>query len=305
MFTIVVSPPAVENFRATLSSDNMQVTLTWDSIAGVSGYDVERYERSEPGGTFAPDLTFGHGGTLTISAPATEYTDADLTAGYEYFYRISAYLELTESEELSNGPWEESSDIVIPVPATPTPTPTNTPTPTPTSTPSPTATPTPTFTPTPTPTPTATATLTPTPTPTDTPTPTQTATPTATVTLTPTTTITPSSTPTLTPMPTPTMTATPLSTSTPIPTYTPVTSPTPMPYFDEIYIGQYDATLEVGEEIQSTTLPEATAGSGDFTYTLMPEVPGLTFDTTTRVFSGSPTLAGQYAMTYTATDSAG
>ena len=52
------------------------------------------------------------------------------------------------------------------------------------------------------------------------------------------------------------------------------------------------------------TLPEAMGGSGVFTYSLTPDVPGLDFDTTTRVLSGVPSLVGEYPMTYTATDSA-
>ena len=57
--------------------------------------------------------------------------------------------------------------------------------------------------------------------------------------------------------------------------------------------------------ISGVTLPEAMGGDGTFTYRLTPEVPGLTFDAATRVLSGTPTMAGSYSMTYTATDSAG
>ena len=60
--------------------------------------------------------------------------------------------------------------------------------------------------------------------------------------------------------------------------------------------------LTEGVAMSSVTLPEATGGSGELTYRLTPEVPGLTFNASTRVLSGTPTAAGSYAMTYTATD---
>ena len=52
----------------------------------------------------------------------------------------------------------------------------------------------------------------------------------------------------------------------------------------------------------SVTLPAATGGSGELIYSLTPEVPGLTFTAATRVLGGTPTAAGSYSMTYTATD---
>ena len=332
-FTIVLSPGTVANFQASLSSDNAEITLTWDQTAGVSGYDIERWARTERDGTFRPDTTFGHGGTQTVGASETQYSDDDLTAGKEYFYRIAAYLRLSASQELVHGPWEESADIYITPPA-PTPTPTSTPTFTPTSTPTSTATPTATVTHTPTPTSTATPTLTatltptvtitptttPTPTltatltPTQTPTPTVTSTPTPTATLTPTPTLTPSPTPTATLTPTPTVTSTPTPkttatptptpTETPTPTATPTPTPTPIPSFPAIPHGRYDSEFPAGTVIETVSLPEATGGSGVFTYSLTPDVPGLDFDTTTRVLSGTPSSVGEYPMTYTAIDSA-
>ena len=308
MFTIIVSPSAVTNFQATLIADDTQIKLTWDPMAGVSGYDIERYVRSEPGGTFAPDMAFGHGGTQTVEGTETQYIDGDLTAGNEYFYRLSAYLELTTSEELSRGPWKESADVYVELPPTPTPTPTITPTITPTPTPTDTPTPTPTHTPTATFTPTPTPTRTLTPTPTQTPTPLPTHTPTATPTPTPIPTATFTPTPTLTPTPTPTHTPTstpiPTATFTPTPTHTPTVTPTPIPSFDESDTAQYDIDYTIGDQIEPVPLPEATGGSGIFTYDLAPEVQGLAFDTTTRTLSGTPTLVGEYPMTYTATDSA-
>ena len=65
-------------------------------------------------------------------------------------------------------------------------------------------------------------------------------------------------------------------------------------------------TLVKERAIASVTLPEATGGSDreELTYTLTPAVPGLTFDAAARVLSGTPTEAGTYTMTYTATDAA-
>jgi hypothetical protein len=55
----------------------------------------------------------------------------------------------------------------------------------------------------------------------------------------------------------------------------------------------------------SLELPVATGGNGELSYTLEPEVPGLTFDLATRVLSGTPTEAGAYGMTYTVMDADG
>ena len=61
-------------------------------------------------------------------------------------------------------------------------------------------------------------------------------------------------------------------------------------------------TLTVGVAISNVTLPAAIGGSGELTYGLKPEVPGLTFTAATRILSGTPTAAGSYSMTYTASD---
>ena len=60
--------------------------------------------------------------------------------------------------------------------------------------------------------------------------------------------------------------------------------------------------LMEGVAMSSVTLPAALGGSGELTYSLTPEVPGLTFTAATRVLDGTPTAAGSYSMTYTATD---
>ena len=63
-----------------------------------------------------------------------------------------------------------------------------------------------------------------------------------------------------------------------------------------------DRTYATGHAIAPLELPAAAGGDGALTYTLDPEVPGLTFDRATRTLSGAPTQAGTYAMTYTARD---
>ncbi|MCZ0952633.1 MAG: putative Ig domain-containing protein, partial [Rhodospirillaceae bacterium] len=66
-----------------------------------------------------------------------------------------------------------------------------------------------------------------------------------------------------------------------------------------------DQSYTVGEAIESLTLPEASGGNGERTYGLSPEVPGLGFNAATRQLTGTPSAAGNYAMTYTVTDEDG
>ena len=66
-----------------------------------------------------------------------------------------------------------------------------------------------------------------------------------------------------------------------------------------------DRTYAEGDPIAALTLPEATGGDGALTYSLSPDVPGLTFTAATRRLSGTPTRAGTYSMTYTARDDDG
>ena len=69
--------------------------------------------------------------------------------------------------------------------------------------------------------------------------------------------------------------------------------------------GPGDQTYTVGTAIDALTLPEASGGNGTLAYSLSPDVPGLTFNATTRQLTGTPSTAGTYAMTYTATDEDG
>ena len=66
-----------------------------------------------------------------------------------------------------------------------------------------------------------------------------------------------------------------------------------------------DMTYTVDAAIDAVTLPEATGGTGDLTYSLSPEVPGLQFDASTRELSGTPTESGAWSMTYRVRDTSG
>ena len=57
--------------------------------------------------------------------------------------------------------------------------------------------------------------------------------------------------------------------------------------------------------IQPLVLPAAAGGSGALTYSLSPEVPGLTFTAGSRTLTGTPTQIGEYAMTYAVRDETG
>ena len=69
--------------------------------------------------------------------------------------------------------------------------------------------------------------------------------------------------------------------------------------------GPGNQSYTVGMAIDTLTLPEASGGDGTLTYSLAPEVPGLTFNAGTRQLTGTPTAAGTYNMTYTVTDTDG
>ena len=69
--------------------------------------------------------------------------------------------------------------------------------------------------------------------------------------------------------------------------------------------GSGDRSYRTGTAIDALTLPEATGGDGTLTYSLSPNVPGLSFNGGTRELSGTPSEAGTYAMTYTVTDADG
>ena len=66
-----------------------------------------------------------------------------------------------------------------------------------------------------------------------------------------------------------------------------------------------DRTYTVGTAIEALTLPAANGGNGILTYSLSPDVSGLSFDATTRRLTGTPSTAGTYNMTYRVQDTDG
>ena len=79
----------------------------------------------------------------------------------------------------------------------------------------------------------------------------------------------------------------------------PASTPINLPVFsDEVR----DLNFQAGQTIRPVELPPATGGNGTLSYSLRPEVPGLTFDRLSRTLSGTPTTAGSYSMTYEARD---
>ena len=63
-----------------------------------------------------------------------------------------------------------------------------------------------------------------------------------------------------------------------------------------------DASYPVRFAISDVTLPAASGGNGDLSYSLTPIPAGLSFDPASRAVSGMPTTVGVYPMTYTAAD---
>ena len=64
-----------------------------------------------------------------------------------------------------------------------------------------------------------------------------------------------------------------------------------------------DQTATVGNAF-SLTLPAATEGTTPYVYTATGQPPGVNFNATSRVLSGTPTAAGTYTVTYEVTDDA-
>ena len=58
--------------------------------------------------------------------------------------------------------------------------------------------------------------------------------------------------------------------------------------------GVDDQANTQGSAIEELPLPPASGGDGELTYTVDPDVPGLTFDAATRTLSGMPATAGDF-----------
>ena len=63
-----------------------------------------------------------------------------------------------------------------------------------------------------------------------------------------------------------------------------------------------DQTYPTGQAITPLVLPAATGGRGSLTYSLLPDIPGLSFDPDQRTLGGTPTEAGSHLMAYAVTD---
>ncbi len=74
------TPPAPTGLAAVASEDGTSIEVTWNAVAGATGYELERAEGS-PAGAFGPV-----GGDLT----ETSYTDTDVSADQAYSYRVAA-----------------------------------------------------------------------------------------------------------------------------------------------------------------------------------------------------------------------
>ena len=146
----------------------------------------------------------------------------------------------------------------------------------------------------------------PTPEPTPIPTPEPTAAPTPEPTAAPTPEPTPSPTPEPTPTPAPkqvNIDPTPEPEPTPEPTPTPAPQTNLVPSFS---VAITALSFREGEDAGATALPQADGGDGTLTYSLSPALPqGLSFAAATRTLSGTPSEAGEFSMTYTATDEDG
>ena len=69
--------------------------------------------------------------------------------------------------------------------------------------------------------------------------------------------------------------------------------------------GPGDQAYTMDTQIETLTLPEASGGNGALSYSLSPDVSGLSFDAGTRQLTGTPDTAARYEMTYTVTDEDG
>ena len=85
----------------------------------------------------------------------------------------------------------------------------------------------------------------------------------------------------------------------------PAPAPGALSFEDDVDVVSTVFEYVVGTAIEPYTLPEATGGIGDKTYSVSANLPaGLSFDATTRTLSGTPTVADTATVIYTVIDSA-
>ena len=102
-----------------------------------------------------------------------------------------------------------------------------------------------------------------------------------------------------------TVTAAP-PTPTPVPTATPWPTPTNSPTAASFGSQSVASQGYIKDSaITNLVLPAAASGTGSKNYRLSPSVPGLTFTTSTRTLSGTPTALGAHNMAYTVSNSGG
>lgn len=99
------APPPPTGLAATVASQ--QVSLSWNSSAGATGYNVKRSTTSGSGYS-----------TIGANISATNYTDPGLTNGTTYYYVVSALNSVGESansSEVAATPQEVSSVQLFPI----------------------------------------------------------------------------------------------------------------------------------------------------------------------------------------------
>ena len=74
------TPPAPTGLTATVADDGSSIAVSWTAVSGATSYTLERADASNPG-AFAQV-----GGSLTTPS----YTDAAITPGASYSYRVAA-----------------------------------------------------------------------------------------------------------------------------------------------------------------------------------------------------------------------
>jgi hypothetical protein len=195
----------------------------------------------------------------------------------------------TVSPDPTSTPSPTPSDSPSP---TPSPSPSESPSPTPSDSPSPTPSPSPSESPSPTPSPSPSES--PSPTPSDSPSPTPSPSPSESPSP------TPSDSPSPTPSPSPSESPSPTPSDSPSPTPSPTPSATPSPI---VLSPSVLSLMQVGELFSETI--SATGGTPPYTYAVTSGVlpSGLSLNSLTGVISGTPTTAGAYGFTITATDS--